>query len=156
MAEPKTKPTGASVGAFLDAIQDEGRRRDSRRLTALMSKVTGEKPRMWGSGIVGFGTVHTKYASGREGDWPQVGFAPRKRNLTIYLMSGFVGYEDLLSKLGQHTTGKACLYVKSLDAVDEEVLTELVRRSVAHVVAVEAESGGVPRMAHMPPIPDQT
>jgi hypothetical protein len=111
---------------------------------------------MWGSGIVGFGTLHTKYASGREGDWAQVGFAPRKRNLTLYFMSGLVGYEDLLSKLGKHTTGKACLYVKSLDAVDETVLAELVRRLVAHVLGVEAESGGVPRMAHMPPTPDQT
>lgn len=156
MAEVKTKPSDMSVEAFIKGIEDERIRRDSKKLVSLMSKVTGEKPRVWGTGIVGFGTVHTKYASGREGDWPLVGFAPRKKNLTFYLMSGFVGYDDLLSKLGKHTTGKACLYVKTLDAVDEVVLAELVRRSVAHVVAVESESGGVPRMAHMPPAPEKT
>ncbi|HJU51813.1 MAG TPA: DUF1801 domain-containing protein [Acidimicrobiia bacterium] len=142
-----------TVTQFLDGVEDEAKRRDSKKLVDLMKTVTGEEPRMWPGNIVGFGTYHYKYASGREGDAAVIGFSPRRQNLVIYLMSGFVGYEDLLQKLGKHTTGKACLYLKRLDKIDETALAELLRRSVAHVKAVESRSGGLPRMADMPPPP---
>ncbi|MGH8958048.1 MAG: DUF1801 domain-containing protein [Acidimicrobiia bacterium] len=151
MAELKTKPSKKSVKEFLDGIEDGERRRDSKKLVALMKEVTGEKPQMWGESIVGFGNYHYKYASGREGDAAIIGFSPRKQNLTIYLASGFVGYDELLARLGKHSTGKSCLYLKRFDQVDENVLTELLRESVAHVQAVEANTGGLPRMSEMPP-----
>jgi hypothetical protein len=151
MAELKTKPNKKSVRDFVDGISDEDRRRDSKKLVALMKEITGVKPQMWGENIVGFGSYHYKYASGREGDAAIIGFSPRKQSLTIYLASGFVGYDDLLARLGRHSTGKACLYLKRLDQVDENVLTELLRKSVAHVQDVEAEAGGLPRMSEMPP-----
>jgi hypothetical protein len=151
MAELKTKPTKKSVTEFVDGIEDEGRRRDCKKLVALMKQVTGQQPQMWGENIVGFGSYHYKYASGREGDAAIIGFSPRKQNLTIYLASGFVGYEEVLSRLGKHTTSKACLYLKGLDQVDQSVLTELLQKSVAHVQKVQAEAGGLPRMSEMPP-----
>lgn len=130
MAEPKTRPSDGSVKVFIDAIADEGRRRDCRALAGIMRKITGSRPRMWGSSIVGFGSYHYKYASGREGDWFLAGFSPRKSDLTLYLMPGLDGFEALLGKLGKHKTGKACLYIKSLDDVRLPVLEQLVRRSV--------------------------
>ena len=130
MAELKTRPGDASVESFVASIADESRRQDSRALLELMSEVTGESPRMWGENIVGFGSYHYRYESGREGDWFLAGFSPRKQNLTVYLMSGFDGYGQLLARLGKHKTGKACLYLKRLDDVDRDVLRELVRRSV--------------------------
>ncbi|HZN54721.1 MAG TPA: DUF1801 domain-containing protein [Candidatus Polarisedimenticolaceae bacterium] len=133
MAEQKTKATGASVDEFIGGIADEGRREDCKTLVKLMKKATGAKPAMWGPSIVGFGSYHYKYASGHEGDSCLVGFAPRKNELSIYIMSGFDGHAALLKKLGKHKTAKACLYVKKLDDVDLGVLEELVRRSVAHV-----------------------
>lgn len=133
MAELKTKKTTASVEDFLNAIADPQRRHDCWTLAALMQEVTQSPPSMWGDAIVGFGTYHYKYASGREGDWPVVGFASRKQDLTLYIMSGFDQYEALLSRLGKHKTGKACLYVKRLADVDMAVLRELVERSVAHM-----------------------
>ena len=135
MASPKTQPTDADVGAFLDAIEDPQRREDSRAVCRLMTDETGERPRMWGESIVGFGSYHYAYASGREGDWMALGFSPRKANLTLYLMDGFTGYEDLLSRLGKHTTGRSCLYVKRLTDVDVEVLREMVRQSYRHTTA---------------------
>ena len=127
MAEPKTKSNNRSVEAFLKEVPAE-RRQDCRAVSALMEQVTGAKPKMWGTNIVGFGTYHYRYASGREGDWPLIGFSPRKQNLTIYLMGGFD--EPLLEKLGRHKTGKACLYIRSLDDVDTKVLRQLVEKSV--------------------------
>ncbi|MCB0148089.1 MAG: DUF1801 domain-containing protein, partial [Caldilineaceae bacterium] len=109
-----------------------------RTLIAIMQEATGAAPRMWGESIVGFGHYHYKYASGREGDWFLTGFAPRKQNLTLYIMAGFDNYEALLSKLGKHSTGKSCLYVKRLADVDMPVLTELVVESVAHMKASNA------------------
>ena len=129
MASPKTQPTDADVDAFLDAIEDPGRREDSRAICRLMAEETGEPPRMWGDAIAGFGTYHYAYASGREGDWMALGFAPRKGRLTLYLMDGFGGYEELLARLGKHSTGKSCLHVKRLEDVDIDVLREMVRRS---------------------------
>ncbi|MCB8932528.1 MAG: DUF1801 domain-containing protein [Fimbriimonadaceae bacterium] len=133
MAELKTQPNEASVGAFLDSIEDERRRADCRDLVELMGAITGEKPKMWGTSIVGFGSYHYKYASGREGDWFVTGFAPRKNDLTLYIMSGFEPHGELMAKLGKHKTGKGCLYVKSLEAVDRKVLERLIRASITHV-----------------------
>ena len=133
MTELKTQPNGASVDDYINSISDDGRREDCKKLINIMQKFTGEPPKMWGSSIVGFGSYHYKYASGREGDWFLVGFSPRAQNLTLYIMSGFDGYETLLGKLGKHTTGKSCLYVKKLKDVDMDVLKDLVRQSVAHM-----------------------
>jgi hypothetical protein len=135
MAELKTRETNASVAEFINSISDEVKRSDAQTIVKLMEEVTGEKPRMWGDSIVGFGHYHYRYASGREGDWFLVGFSPRKQNLTLYIMSGFDDYEDLRAQLGKHTVGKSCLYVKKLADVDEPTLRELIRQSVDHMRA---------------------
>ena len=135
MAELKTKENDQSVEAFLAGIEDAQKQQDCRTLVAIMQEATGAAPRMWGDAIVGFGHYHYKYASGREGDWFLTGFSPRKQNLTLYIMAGFDDYDALLSKLGKHSTGKSCLYVKRLADVDMPVLTELVVESVAHMQA---------------------
>ena len=139
MAELKTKMNDASVDAFLNTVVDERKRQDCFTLVDLMTEATGAQPRMWGDSIVGFGEYHYKYASGREGNWFLAGFAPRKQNLTLYIMSGFDQYDELLGKLGKHSTGKSCLYIKRLDDVDLDVLRELVRRSVDHMAATNAD-----------------
>jgi len=133
MAELKTKPTGASVEAFLEGIAAEGLQQDCRTLVDLMQRVSGSEPEMWGGSIVGFGRYRYRYASGREGEWFEVGFAPRKRDLTLYLMAGAERYPDLLSKLGKYRTGVSCLYVKRLADIDLAVLEELAAASVAFV-----------------------
>ncbi len=130
MAENKTQPTDASVEAFLNSVPDEKKRADSFRLVQIMREETGEEPVMWGDSIVGFGSVHYKYASGREGDMGVTGFSPRKASLTIYIVPGFDRYGDLLGRLGKYTTSKVCLYVKRLSDVDEATLRELIRDSV--------------------------
>ena len=133
MATLKTTPTEASVDAFLDAVEDDARREDCRTVLDLMQRVTGEPPQMWGASIVGFGSYHYVYESGREGDWFLTGFAPRKRNLTLYIMAGFSDYDELMARLGKHKTGKSCLYVNRLADIDMEVLEDLVGQSVAHM-----------------------
>lgn len=133
MAELKTRPTDASVEAFLDTVEDDGKRSDAYAIMGLMRELTGEEPRMWGSGIVGFGTYRYTYDSGRTGEWPLTGFSPRKQNLTLYIMAGFGRYEELMGRLGRHRTGKSCLYVKRLEDVDLRVLRELIDRSVSHM-----------------------
>ena len=133
MAENKTVPTDQSVDEFLNAIADEQKRTDSFALLNLMREVTGMAPTMWGSSIVGFGSYHYKYASGREGDTILAGFSPRKQYLTIYSMGGIDPDDDLLKKLGKHTTGKGCLYIKRLDDVDLPTLKRLVEESVKRV-----------------------
>jgi hypothetical protein len=130
MAELKTKKTKAGVAAFLNAIDDDQKRKDSKAVAKIMKEITGKSPKMWGTSIVGYGSYHYKYASGQEGDWPLAGFSPRKQALTLYIMSGFKEYKPLLKKLGKHKTGKACLYIKKLEDVDEKVLRELIKRSV--------------------------
>ncbi len=130
MAEPKTKKTDASVAAFLDGVEDPRRREDARAVLALMKRITGEEPKMWGPGIVGFGSYTYTYASGQTGDWPIAGFSPRKQALTLYLMPGFEKDADLMKRLGKHKTGKSCLYLSRLADADAGVLEELVRRSV--------------------------
>lgn len=133
VAENKTQPADENVEAFLETIEDERKRADCRTLLGLMQEITGAAPAMWGTSIVGFGRYHYKYASGREGESFLAGFSPRKQNLALYIMAGFDQYEGLLEKLGKHTTGKACLYVKKLADVDMDVLKELVARSVEHM-----------------------
>lgn len=133
MSDLKTKPTGQSVDAFISAIEDQGKRQDARAVAAMMAEVTAAPAEMWGPSIVGFGRYHYRHASGREGDFMETGFAPRKRALTLYVMAGFTEYEDLLAKLGKHTTGKSCLYVKRLVDVDMAILRELIARSVAYI-----------------------
>ncbi|RPJ40642.1 MAG: DUF1801 domain-containing protein [Candidatus Latescibacterota bacterium] len=139
MAELKTKPNDASVEKFLAGISDEKKRRDSRVLLDLMKKATKSPPKMWGGSIVGFGSYHYKYASGHEGDCFVAGFSPRKQNLTLYIMSGFRGHEELLKKLGKHKKGKACLYINKLDDVDLPVLRKLVEGSVRKVAKSEID-----------------
>lgn len=129
MAELKTKKTTASVAAFVNQISDEQRRKDARAVLSMMRDLTKEKPAMWGSSIVGFGRLHYKYASGREGEWFRVGFAPRKDALTLYLCGGLAAQEDLLEKLGKYKRGGGCLYVKRLADVDQRVLKQLITRS---------------------------
>jgi hypothetical protein len=133
MAELKTKKTAASVKDFLNRVPEERKRKDSFALLKLMQEITAAKPAMWGPSIVGFGSYHYKYASGREADWPLAGFSPRKQNLTLYITAGFDGYGELLGKLGKHKTGKVCLYINRLEDVDLATLKELVRRSVEHM-----------------------
>ncbi|MDX1509891.1 MAG: DUF1801 domain-containing protein [Nitriliruptorales bacterium] len=132
MAELKTKPNDDDVERFLNTV-DDTRRADCDAIVQLMAEVTGEPPRMWGSSIVGFGSYHYRYASGREGDWMITGFSPRKANITLYIMDGFGRHDELLGQLGKHSTGKSCLYVKRLDDIDLGVLRQLVTESVAHV-----------------------
>ena len=133
MAELKTKPTDQSVESFLNSISDDQRREDCFTVLELMKRVTQTEPQMWGSSIVGFGSYHYKYASGREGDAILTGFSPRKQNLTLYIMAGFDQYDELLKKLGKHSVGKSCLYIKRLADVDLPTLEELVRGSVIHM-----------------------
>lgn len=134
MAEPKTKKNDASVEAFLHSV-DKKRQDDCFALLELMREATGAEATMWGSAIVGFGEYRYTYAGGRTGDWPVIAFSPRKQNLTLYLSSGFDGYDDLLAKLGKHSVSKACLYIKRLADVDTDVLRQLVEASVAHTNA---------------------
>jgi hypothetical protein len=128
MEENKTKPTKLSVAAFIDVVADPARRADARVLIKLMQNASGEKPQMWGPSIIGFGSYHYRYESGREGDMPVIGFSPRKAATVLY---GVAGAKALLPKLGKHTTGKGCLYIKKLADVDQAVLQEMVVKAVA-------------------------
>ncbi|HZI61504.1 MAG TPA: DUF1801 domain-containing protein [Pyrinomonadaceae bacterium] len=130
MAELKTKPTKASVEKFLNQVADETRREDCFEVAKMMEEITGEKPKMWGPSIVGFGSYHYKYASGQEGDWPIAAFSPRKQDLTLYLLPGFQEHADLMQQLGKHRTGKSCLYIKRLSDVHVPTLKKLIRESV--------------------------
>lgn len=134
-AKLKTAANDASVDAFLARVTPERRRADALELNALMKSVTREPPCMWGPSIVGFGRYAYRYESGREGEMPLVGFSPRKQALVLYIMPGFEAFDRLLARLGKHTTGKSCLYVKTLDDVDRTVLRELVRQSYRHMKA---------------------
>jgi len=129
MAEPKTKRTEQSVEGFLEAVPDEKAREDCFTLVRLMQKVTGVSPVMWGPSIVGFGKYHYKYDSGHEGDICATGFSPRKTNLTLYVLAGFPGQEEVLAKLGKHKAGKGCLYIKKLEDVKLDVLESLIAQS---------------------------
>lgn len=127
-SEPKTKPTNASVADFLDAVPHPGRREDGKVVAALMAQVTGERPVMWGPTIVGYGSYR-----GPTGDWPIIGFSPRKANLVLYIMRGFKDSADLLARLGKHKTGGGCLYLNRLNGVDLGALRTLCEESVAYM-----------------------
>jgi hypothetical protein len=127
MAEQKTKPTNASVKDFLNEISEPERRADCFAVAKIMEEITGEKPKMWGPSIVGFGTYRYKYESGREGDWPLMGFSPRKKDLTLYIMMGFEKHADLMEKLGKHSHSKSCLYIKRLSDVHIPTLKKLMK-----------------------------
>jgi hypothetical protein len=129
-AELKTKVNDASVTDFLNSVADEQKRNDSFEILKIMKEASQEEPKMWGSSIVGFGSYHYKGASGREGDWMQIGFSPRKQNITLYIIPGFERYQGLMKKLGKYSTGKSCLYIKKLSDVDMDVLKELMTESL--------------------------
>ncbi len=126
MADNKTAPTDIDPRDFIAGLDDERREAEALELLDLFEDRTGEQPVMWGDSIIGFGSYDFEYSSGRSGCWMRVGFSPRKRQMTVYVMPGFDRYDGLLAKLGPHTTGKSCLYVKRLEAVDKDVLGELV------------------------------
>ena len=133
MAEPKTKKNDASVEAFLNSVADERKRQDSFTLVELMREITGSEPAMWGDAIVGFGGYLSANSAGKVSEWPVAAFSPRKQSLTIYLMDGFEQYDELLGRLGKHSTGKVCLYIKRLSDVDMAALRDLIELSVARV-----------------------
>jgi hypothetical protein len=140
MTENKTKPTKDSVIAFLNQIQDKPLRNDCFALLEMMHKVSNSEPVMWGSAIIGFGTYHYVYESGREGDMVVIGFSPRKQNISIYLMGGLKNIEDELSKLGKYKTGKGCLYIKSLSDVNIEVLKKIFAKAFMEITRKNADS----------------
>jgi len=129
----KTTENTASVADFIDTIDNEAKRDDSRELVQIITGQTGLEARMWGPAIVGFGSYHYKYESGREGDAPLVGFSPRVNAISLYLAADFPGREELLPKLGKHKASVACIYIKKLADVDVEVLKEMVSRSVKYI-----------------------
>lgn len=131
--ELKTKVNDASVSEFLDKVENDKKRADSYRILDIMREVTGCEPKMWGASIIGFDKYTYKYASGQTGDWMATGFSPRKQNISLYIMSGFVDHPDLMEKLGKFKTGKSCLYVNKLDDIDEKVLSKLIKISVDFV-----------------------
>jgi hypothetical protein len=131
MGTIKTLVNDASVKDFIESVLDEGKIKDSFVLLNIFEKLTGEKAKMWGKSIIGFGSYHYKSErSKQEGDWPLIGFSPRKQNLTIYLMSGFNGFEDLLKDLGKHKiSGGSCLYINKLSDIDQNILEKLIKKS---------------------------
>jgi hypothetical protein len=134
MGNIKTLVTDASVKEFIDGVSDETKRNDSYVLLELFEKVTGEKAKMWGSSIIGFGQYHYKSERSRqEGDWMLTGFSPRKQNLTLYIISGFAGQEDILKDLGKNKTSVGCLYINKLADVDLKVLEKIIKQSYAHM-----------------------
>lgn len=133
MAANKTQPVKASVTAYINAIEGAERRADARRVAAMMRKATGKRAQMWGPAMVGYGTYHYKYESGREGDFMITGFSSRKQALTVYIMPGFEKFDTLMGALGKYKTGKSCLYIKRLSDVDENVLERLINESVQYM-----------------------
>lgn len=132
-SENKTKATEVSVDAFIASVADADQRTDAEKIRALMERLSGEPATMWGPSIIGFGTYHYKYESGREGDMCRIGFSPRKGQTVLYLIDGFEGQSDLMARLGKHKTGKSCLYIKRLSDIDEAVLEELCVRSLQYM-----------------------
>lgn len=133
MANLKTTKTDQSVEKFLNGIGDQKKRQDCFTILTMMKRATKEEPKMWGNSIVGFGSYHYKYESGREGDWFLTGFSPRKQNVTVYIVSGFGRYQELLKKLGRHKTGKSCLYINKMEEIDLSILETLVKESVRYL-----------------------
>ena len=131
MADNKTKPTKLSVAAFIDGLTDSNRRADAKALVKLLQSAAGEKPKMWGPAIIGFGSHHYAYDSGREGDMPLIAFSPRKAAIVLYNMTASSDSEALLAKLGKHSRGKGCLYIKRISDVDQQVLEALAVKAIA-------------------------
>ncbi|WP_338769545.1 DUF1801 domain-containing protein [Bernardetia sp. ABR2-2B] len=129
MSENKIKQNENSVENFLNSIENEQRKKDAFEVLELMKSITGLEPKMWGDSMVGFGSYHYKYESGREGDYFITGLAPRKANLSIYIIDGFGKYEELLEKLGKHKTSVSCLYITKLDKIDKNILKEIITKS---------------------------
>lgn len=140
MSDLKTQPTAANVADFLAQIDDPQKRADCQQLAQWMAEKTGAAAKMWGASIVGFGSYHYRYASGREGDWFLTGFSPRAQNISVYIMSGFANYASLMAQLGKHKTGKSCLYIKRLSDIDENVLQALIAESVSYMRETYAET----------------
>ncbi len=140
MAELKTRPTRKSVTAFIHGIEDPVQRADARTVLGLMKKASGKRPVMWGPAIVGFGSFHYGYASGREGDWPRIGFSPRKGNLSIYIMPGLRRYPHLLKKLGKHKLGVSCLSVRKLEDIHLPTLTRLINAAYEDSAGLDANA----------------
>jgi Domain of unknown function (DU1801) len=132
-SENKTKATEVSVDAFIASVTDPNQRADADNIRAVMERLSGEPAMMWGPTIIGFGSYHYVYDSGREGDMCRIGFSPRKGQTVLYLVDGFEGHAELIARLGKHKTGKSCLYVKRLSDIDETVLEELCTRSLAYM-----------------------
>ncbi len=128
--ELKTNATPVSVAEFIEAVADETQRADAKTICAMMARLSGHQPKMWGPSIIGFGIYHYKYDSGHEGDMARIGFSPRKGQTVLYIAEGFPGNADLMTRLGKHKTGKSCLYIKRLSDVDEEVLEQLCAASL--------------------------
>lgn len=135
MAEAKTKPTNESVKDFLNRIPEAERREDCFAVLKMMEEITGDKPKMWGPSIVGFGSYSYKYASGHEGDWPVAAFSPRKKDLTLYLTPGFDKRTEMMEKLGKHSIGKSCLYIKRLSDIHVPTLKKLIKTSLKDLKA---------------------
>ncbi|MFX0012037.1 MAG: DUF1801 domain-containing protein [Candidatus Hermodarchaeota archaeon] len=133
MSNLKTKPNSNSVSEFLKKVESPAKREDSFEIIRILKEITKEEPVMWGDSIVGFGSYHYKYESGREGDWFLTGFSPRKQNLTLYIMSGFDNHKTLLNKLGKYKIGKSCLYINKLKDIDKSVLRELILDSIKSI-----------------------
>jgi hypothetical protein len=135
MAELKTQQNDGDVDAFLNSVDNETRRRDAFVVKEMMSRISGEEPKMWGSSIVGYGEYSYKNRSGKESRWMKIGFSPRKQSMTLYIMDGFTDYQSLLGGLGPHGTGKSCLYIRDLEKVDHDVLEKLINSSLEHINA---------------------
>ncbi len=135
MADVKTKPTPVDVAAFIDAVENPVRRADAQTVCAMLERITGESPRMWGASIIGFGSYHYRYDSGHEGDMCRLGFSPRKAQLVLYVLSDTPEEAEKLARLGKHKTGKSCLYINKLADVDMAVLEEIARDALAHMNA---------------------
>ncbi|MDK2769632.1 MAG: DUF1801 domain-containing protein [Sphingomonas sp.] len=133
MAEIKTKPTPVDVGAFIDAVENPVRRDDAKRVCAMLERITGEPPKMWGPSIIGFGSYHYRYDSGHEGDMCRLGFSPRKAELVLYILTGEPDEAEKLARLGKHKTGKSCLYIKKLADVDMAVLEEIASDALSYM-----------------------
>lgn len=133
MAELKTKPTKASVKAFIESIEDGQKRADARKIASMMRRATGARAKLWGASIVGYGSYKYTNSKGEDFEWMLTGYSPRKQALSIYIMPGFANFKRLMSKLGKYKTGKSCLYIKRLSDVDEQVLEQLIGRSVQHM-----------------------
>ena len=140
-----------AVAAVIDGVGNEQRRTDATELLNLMTEVTGEAAKVWSDNTIGFGRYHYRYASGQEGDFFTVGFSPRKDRITLYIMSGLRGFDDILDKLGPHTASKSTVHLKRLADIDRSALEELVRECVRHVASVERDMGAIPRMSEIPP-----